>query len=288
MSTPHLCTPNGLCLPKLGQGTWAMGEDPMQRQQEIRALQTGFELGLNLVDTAEMYADGESERVVAQAIGGMRGQREETFLISKVHPKHASHADTLRACFQSLKRLGTDYLDLYLLHWRDESKQIPLSETIGALEQLVREGAIRGWGVSNFSPQDMEDLKNVPAGQNVQTNQVLYNLTRRGIEHDLLPQSQKDKLPIMAYSPIEQGRLLQDSALSVLSEVARPKQATPAQIALAWVLHQTGVVAIPKTSRPERVKENMVALEIQLSPDDLAVLDQHFPAPKEAVPLETI
>ncbi|GMA14487.1 aldo/keto reductase [Deinococcus metallilatus] len=269
----------GQPVPVLGQGTWMMGERPERYREELYVLQLGLDLGMTLIDTAEMYGNGASERLVGEAI---RGRRDEVFLVSKVLPSHATRPGTVQACQQSLGWLGTDYLDLYLLHWRGP---VPLEETVEALEGLKASGQIRAWGVSNFDPQDMRELSRVPGGEQVATDQVLYNLTRRGIEVDLLPECQAQGLPVMAYSPVEQGRLLRQP---VLQEVARRHGATPAQVALAWVLRQPGVIAIPKASREEHVRENRAAVDVRLSEEDLAQLDRAFPAPMRPVPLEML
>ncbi|WP_272975905.1 aldo/keto reductase [Deinococcus geothermalis] len=283
MTEPHQELPRvslgGQLVPVLGQGTWMMGERPERFREELSALQLGLDLGMTLMDTAEMYGNGVSERLVGEAI---RGRRDEVFLVSKVLPSHASRAGTVQACHRSLRRLGTDYLDLYLLHWRGS---VPLEETVEALEGLKASGEIRAWGVSNFDPADLRDLRRVPGGEGVATDQVRYHLTRRGIELALLPESQARRLPVMAYSPVEQGRLLRQP---VLQEVARRHGATPAQVALAWVLRQPGVIAIPKASREVHVRENRAAVEVVLDAADLAQLDRAFPAPTRAVPLEML
>ena len=271
--------PSGAAVPVLGQGTWHMAEEPRLRDQEIAALRSGLDLGLMLIDTAEMYADGGAEELVGEAIAG---RRKEVFLVSKVLPSHATGSGTIAACERSLRRLATDWLDLYLLHWRET---VPMDETIVAFESLMRSGTIRYWGVSNFDLSDMEELIELPGGAAVQTNQVLYNLARRGIEYDLLPWCRERGLPIMAYSPVEQGRLLDHSTLQLLAE---QHSATPAQIALAWVLRQQGVIAIPRASKPEHVQENRAALEIHLTESDLDVFDRAFPPPNKPVPLEML
>src|SRR5882762_8630720 len=263
--------PSGEAVPVLGQGTWHLAEDPSRRADEIAALRLGLDLGLTLVDTAEMYADGGSEELVGEAIDG---RRDEVFLVSKVLPSHATRSGTVRACKQSLRRLGTDRLDLYLLHWRGRT---PLSETVAGFRDLVADGLIRHWGVSNFDVDDMTELFSVPNGSEVSTNQVLYNLAHRGIEYDLLPWCQSRSIPIMAYSPIQQGRLLRNRSVM---EVAKRHGATPAQIALAWVLRQDHVIAIPKAGTVDHVRQNRDALDIQLSALDLAALDSAFPPPK--------
>jgi diketogulonate reductase-like aldo/keto reductase len=260
----------------MGMGTWHMAENPARRQAEIAALRTGIEIGLTLIDTAEMYADGEAEVLVGEAIAG---QRDNVFLVSKVLPVHATYDKTILACRQSLKRLGTDRLDLYLLHWR---APVPLAETVLAFEELIRLELIRFWGVSNFDIHDMEELLSVPGGDAVQTDQVLYNLMRRGIEFDLLPELQDRGIPVMAYSPIEQGRLLPHP---VLNAIADRHDATAVQVALAWVLTRDGVNVIPRASTKEHVMQNRGAIELHLTEDDLRLLDETFPPPLSAQPL---
>ncbi|MEU6268613.1 aldo/keto reductase [Saccharopolyspora shandongensis] len=271
--------PGGQELPVLGQGTWGMGERRAQRAAEVAALQRGLDLGLGLIDTAEMYGSGGAEEVVGAAIAG---RRDEVFLVSKVYPHNAGRRDAVAACERSLRRLGTDQLDLYLLHWRGST---PLAETLDAFEQLRADGKIRHYGVSNFGPEDMSELFESELGRRSATNQVLYNLTRRGIELDLLPWCREQELPVMAYSPIEQGRLLSEPALR---RVAERHSVTPAQIAIAWVLAQDGVCAIPKAATVAHVEQNRAALDIELSAADLAELDAGFPAPPHPVPLEIL
>jgi diketogulonate reductase-like aldo/keto reductase len=271
--------PSGEKVPVLGQGTWHMGEDPKKRAHEIAALRLGIKYGMTLIDTAEMYGDGAAEELIGEAI---EGRRKEVFLVSKVLPQHATRIGTIDACERSLLRLGTDHLDLYLLHWRGSA---PLEETLAGFADLKRAGKIRYWGVSNFDTADMEELVSLPGGREVATNQVLYNLTRRGIEYDLLPWCEQRNIPIMAYSPIEQGRLLNDP---VLAAIAALHNATPAQVALAWVLRRDRTIAIPKAGTPEHVKENREALDIDLTEDDLAELDRAFPPPTSKQPLEMI
>ncbi len=263
----------------LGQGTWNMAEDPARRRDEIAALQLGLDLGLALVDTAEMYADGASEELVGEALGG---RRDEAFLVSKVLPSNAGRRGTIEACERSLKRLRTDRIDLYLLHWRGG---VPLAETIAAFDHLVQAGKIRHWGVSNLDRQDMAELVGLPGGSGVATDQVLYNLTRRGIEHDLEPWCRERTIPIMAYSPVEQGRMLSHTALA---KVGARHGATPAQVALAWILRRPGMIAIPKAGRAEHVRENRAALDLTLTHTDLADLDRSFPPPRGARPLEML
>lgn len=267
--------PDGTQVPALGQGTWMMGEDSTKRAAELAALRAGIDLGLTLLDTAEMYADGESERLVGEAI---RGQRAQVFLVSKAYPQNASRQQLPQACEASLQRLGTDYLDLYLLHWRG---RVPLAETVEAMERLVAAGKIRRWGVSNLDTADMQELF-AAGGAACATDQVLYNLTRRGPEHDLLPWLVARQMPVMAYSPVEQGRLLGHQQLQ---ELAVRLGATPAQVALAWVLHQDHVMTIPKAGQVVHVQENRAAADLALSPTDLAALDAAFPRPRQRQPL---
>jgi diketogulonate reductase-like aldo/keto reductase len=266
-------------VPALGQGTWNMGDDPARRHEELEALRLGVELGMTLIDTAEMYGDGRAESLVGEAIAG---QRDKVFLVSKVLPTNASRKGVARSCEASLKRLKTDRLDLYLLHW---SGTQPLGETVRGFEDLLAAGKARSWGVSNLDLQEMRKLVALPGGKACATNQVLYNLSRRGIEFDLLPWSQKRGIPIMAYSPVEQGRILRNKALK---EVAKHLDATPAQVALAWVLRQKGVVAIPKAGTVAHVRENRAALELRLGVKDLAELEREFPPPRGPAPLEVI
>ncbi|MCA0034262.1 aldo/keto reductase [Mesorhizobium sp. B263B2A] len=271
--------PSGEAIAVLGQGTWKMGEDIRRRGDEVAALKLGLDLGVTLIDTAEMYASGGAEEVVAEAIAG---RRAEVFLVSKVLPSNASRAGVQRACENSLKRLATDRIDLYLLHWPGS---VPLAETVEAFEALKKAGKIRHWGVSNFDIEEMEDLAGLPDGGNVQTNQVLYNLVRRGLEFDLAPWSRKRGIPLMAYSPVEQGALARNARLDA---VAARHGATAAQIALAWVMQQDGVIAIPKASSQEHVRQNFAALEIKLTREDLADLDRAFPPPTRKRGLEMI
>jgi diketogulonate reductase-like aldo/keto reductase len=271
--------PSGETIPILGQGTWHMAEDPRRRKDEIAALRAGIDLGLTLIDTAEMYADGETEALVGEAI---EGRRSEVFLVSKVLPENATERGTIAACERSLGRLRTNYLDLYLLHWRGS---VPLKATLEAFSVLIAAGKIRHWGVSNFDVDDMDDLWDTPGGWTVSTNQVLYNLTRRGAEYRLMPWCRRHGIPIMAYSPVEQGRLLGHPALRRAAERHR---ATPAQIALAWVLRQDGVIAIPKAATVDHVHENRRALDLELTEQDLAALDRAFAPPTRALPLEVL
>jgi diketogulonate reductase-like aldo/keto reductase len=277
-AVPTTTLPSGDAVPVLGLGAWMMGEHVRHKKDEVNALRLGLDLGMNLIDTAELYASGGSERVVAEAIAG---RRDEVFLVSKVLPHNATRKGTIAACEQSLKRLNTDRLDLYLLHWRES---VPLKETLDGLTALVRDGKIRNWGVSNFDVDDMEELLKLPGGDKVATNQVMYNLRRRGIEFALLPWSRQRNIPIMAYSPLDQGHLMRSSELM---HIAERHSATPAQIALAWTIRQPGVFAIPKSSRESHVRDNHKALTIRLKDDDLAELDRHFRPPTMKKPLES-
>ena len=270
--------PSGQTVPVLGQGTWELGEDSRRRADELAALRLGLDLGMTLIDTAEMYGGGLAEELVAEAI---KGRHDEVFLVTKVLPQHSSARATIAACEGSLRRLQTERIDLYLLHWRGNT---PLEETLHAFESLVGEGKIRYWGVSNFSLQDMEELVSIAGGTTVATNQVLYNPTRRGIEWDLLPWCKQQDIPVMAYSPIEQGRLLSHPALR---RIADRHEATTAQIALAWVL-RSGVIAIPRTGKPSHVRDNRAAWDIILTGQDVAELDRAFPPPKAKRPLEML
>jgi diketogulonate reductase-like aldo/keto reductase len=274
----YVTLPGGERVPALGQGTWMMGEKPGRRSAELEALRTGIELGMTLIDTAEMYGDGASEDLVGEAIAG---KRDGLFLVTKAYPQNASRQRLPVACENSLGRLGTDRIDLYLLHWRGG---VPLAETAQAMERLKDEGKIRHWGVSNLDRDDMAELVSA-GGENCVTDQILYNLGRRGPEHDLLPWVAGRGMTAMAYSPVEQGRLL---AHPDLAELAQRHGATPAQLALAWVLRQEGMIAIPKAGTPAHVAENSGSLDIVLTPKELAALDRLFPPPTRATPLEMI
>ena len=271
--------PAGDDVPVLGQGTWGMGERSAHRIAEVAALRLGVDLGMTLIDTAEMYGDGGAEEVVGEAISG---RRDAVFIVSKVLPSHASRRGVAAACEESLRRLRTDRIDLYLLHWRLGT---PLAETVAGFEALKGAGKIRHWGVSNFDTADMIDLAGVADGRNAQTNQVLYNLTRRGIEYDLLPWCRDRAIPVMAYSPVEQGALADDERLA---KVADRHGASRSQIALAWVLRQDGVIAIPKASRADHVRDNRAAHDIRLTPADLQELDRAFRPPTTKQPLEML
>jgi len=262
--------PAGERVPAFGLGTWYMGDDPGKRAEEVAALRLGLELGATLIDTAEMYADGEAEAVVGEAIAG---RRDEVFLVSKVYPHNATRRNTAAACERSLRRLRTDRLDLYLLHWRGG---VALAETMDALAALQKAGKIRHYGVSNLDLADMREVWDVPGGRGVQMNQLLYNLSRRGIEWDLLPWQRERHIPVMAYSPLEQARLVRNAKLGGF---ARRHGMTPAQAALAWLLANDDVIVIPKSSNRERLKENLGALAVILTRDQLVELDRIFPPP---------
>ncbi len=276
---PQTQLPSGETVPAFGLGTWRMAESRSRRADEIAALRQGFELGLTLIDTAEMYASGGAEELVAEALGD---HRKELFLVSKVLPENASRKGTQTACERSLKRLKTDHIDLYLLHWPGSH---PLSETVAGMRALVDAGKIRHWGVSNLDLDDMKALVSLDGGQGCATNQVLYNLSRRGIEHDLLPWQRQRKMPLMAYSPIEQGRLVRHGTLKA---IATRHGATPAQVALAWFLRQERVITIPKAGTAEHARENYASLGLTLKPQDLDELDRAFPPPKSAQPLSML
>jgi diketogulonate reductase-like aldo/keto reductase len=277
MTMRQIKLPNGDAVPVLGQGTWKMGESRGRRKDEVAALSLGLDLGMTLIDTAEMYAEGGAEEVVAEAI---KGRRREVFIVSKVYPHNAGRSGVAAACERSLKRLKTDRIDLYLLHWRGG---IPLGETVAGFEDLLAAGKIRAFGVSNFDASDMRELHQLTGGRAAASNQVLYNLKHRGIEFDLLPWAAAEGLPIMAYSPLEIGPLARAAGLK---RIAERHGASPAQIALAWVLRQPGVLTIPKASRENHVRENRAALDLALSPADLAELDALSPPPRRSGPLE--
>jgi diketogulonate reductase-like aldo/keto reductase len=264
----------------LGQGTWQLGDRPANRQQEISALRAGIELGLTLIDTAELYGSGASEELVAEAIAG---RRDQVFLVTKVLPSNATNRRKIVAsCEASLRRLRVEHVDLYLLHWRSGEDLVAAVDTFNELAQA---GKIRYWGVSNFDVDDLEELRVIPGGDRVTCNQVLYNVTRRGIEFDLLPAARAWRMNVMAYTPIEQGRILGNAALK---QVAERRGATPVQVALAWVLRQHSVIAIPRASSLERVKENAAAADIALTDADLRDIDAAFPPPKKKRSLEMI
>jgi diketogulonate reductase-like aldo/keto reductase len=271
--------PSGERVPALGQGAWRMGENQAARAEEIATSRLGLDLGLTLIDTAEMYGEGRAEELIGEVI---EGRREEVFLTSKVYPHNASREGAVAACERSLKRLRTDYIDLYLLHWRG---RVPLTETMEGFMGLHQAGKIRYYGVSNFERADMQELWSVPGGSGIAANQLLYNLTRRGIEHGLVPWLREQHVPIMAYSPIEQARLIRNPTLV---DFAQANGMTPAQAALAWLLSHEDVIAIPKTSRRERLKENVGALDHHLTAAQLEELDRLFPAPTRPDRLEML
>ena len=271
--------PSGERVPALGLGTWHLGEDPDLHAQEVATLRHALDLGVTLIDTAEMYGEGLAEQLIGEAL---QGRRDEVFIVSKVYPHNASFYRLPVACANSLYRLKTDRIDLYLLHWRGS---VPLHETVAGFRALQEAGKIRYWGVSNFDVDDMNELWSVDGGTDVTTDQILYNLTRRAPEWALLPWLRQHRIPIMAYSPIEQARLLKNRKLV---QFAKRYGMTPAQAALAWLLTNDDVIAIPKTSSPERLEENVAALNIKLTADQLAELDKYFPPPDGPRPLEML
>lgn len=276
--------PGAPALPAIGQGTWYMGEQPTRRRDEVHALQAGIDLGLTLIDTAEMYADGGAEKVVGEAIDG---RRDSVFLVSKVYPWNAGGQRAIAACEASLRRLNTDYLDLYLLHWRGD---IPFEETVAVMETLKQQGKIRRWGVSNLDVDDMQELLGVKGGEDCATNQVLYHLASRGIEHALLPWCQQKSIPVMAYCPLAQAGRLRDGLFNhpLLNQLAAEKGVTVAQLLLAWVISHEAVMAIPKAGSLAHVRENAAALAIELSRDEINQLEKAFPAPGRKTPLEMV
>jgi diketogulonate reductase-like aldo/keto reductase len=271
--------PDGRDVPVLGLGTWRMGEDRRRKADEVAALKLGLDLDMTLIDTAEMYGSGGSEEVVREA---MAGRRNGVFLVSKVMPQNASRGGTVSACEASLERLGVGQIDLYLLHWRG---RFPLADTVEAFQRLKADGKIGGWGVSNFDAEDLDELAALRAGNHVQANQVLYNLQSRGIEYDLVPRQQRDGVPLMAYSPVGQGELARNRRLA---GVAARHGATAAQVALAWTMRHGHVIAIPKATALEHVRENRAAADLTLTDADLAELDTVFPPPSRKRPLEMI
>lgn len=266
-------------MPRLGSGTWHMGESPGRRAGEVAALRLGLDLGATLIDTAEMYADGGAEKVVGEAI---RGRRSEAFVVSKFYPHHAGRASLFASCDASLARLGIERLDCYLYHWRGS---VPLAETVAALGELVVAGKIASWGVSNFDVDDLEELLAVPGGEQVAANQVLYNLARRGVEFDLLPWCAQRGIDVMAYSPLDEGRLLGNIALA---SIATRLAASLAEVALAWVLRQPNVAAIPKAARVEHVRANRRSADLSLDAQALSELDRAFPPPRRKTALAMI
>lgn len=270
---------DGTTVPALGQGTWEMGDDPAWRDEEQQALERGIDLGMTLIDTAELYGDGRAERLVGEVIAG---RRDEVFIVSKVRPENASEMKMMLSCEKSLERLGIDRIDLYLLHWEG---RVPLEETIDAFRELIDEGMIARWGVSNLDLRTMERLMEIDGAEDCASNQLLYNLGSRGVEFDLLPWMQARDMPMMAYSPLGRGGLLEHP---LIVDIADRHSASPAQVALAAVLRNDGIIAIPKASNVEHVEANADALEIQFDLEDLERLDQAFPPPAQETPLEMI
>ncbi len=270
----YVTLPDGEQVPCLGIGTWRMGENGRKRRSEIEAVRTAIELGLTLIDTAEMYGEGGAEEVVAEAVAD---RRRDVFIVTKVHPRNASGANTIAACERSLKRLRSDVIDLYLLHWRSS---VPLEETVGAFRRLQKDGKIRHWGVSNFDVGDMAELMQIDGG--CAANQVMYHLGARGIEFDLLASLKEAGVPMMAYSPLAAGDILENKTVN---EIAESRGVSPATVALAWVLRQEQVMAIPKTSKKARVKEFRDALDLTLNVYELQGLDKAFPVPEKRTPL---
>lgn len=277
-NVPVATLPGGEKVAALGQGTWNMGDSSRRRKEEVAALKLGFDLGMTLVDTAEMYASGGAEEVIAEAIAG---RRDEIFIVSKVMPQNASRRGTIAACEKSLKRLKVDSIDLYLLHWPGSS---PFSETLEGFTALTNSGKIRYWGVSNFDQREMEEVIALSGGGAVATDQVMYNLNRRGIEFSLTGWCEKHHIPIMAYSPLDQGKLLRSPAVE---NIADRHSATAAQVALAWVLRQTNMIVIPKAGSEAHVRENYGALKVRLDAQEMAELDRAFPPPGRKKPLES-
>jgi diketogulonate reductase-like aldo/keto reductase len=274
--TPSVTLPSGATMPAFGLGTWRMGNERSRRKQETDAIAHAIDIGYPMIDTAEMYGEGVAEEAIADALVGRK--RDAIYLVSKVYPHNASKLGTVAACERSLKRLKTDRIDLYLLHWRG---QHAFTETLEGFERLRRDGKIKDYGVSNFDRDDMEEWVALDGGR-CGTNQVMYNLARRGIEYDLVPWQRRHRIPVMAYSPLDQGPLLRHAALKTIAE---RHNATPAQIALAWLLRQEGMVAIPKSADRARVAENFGALKVKLTEADLADLDRAFPPPKRKTSL---
>jgi diketogulonate reductase-like aldo/keto reductase len=276
---PQVTLRNGEHVPALGQGTWHMGEDRRRAAEEAAALKLGIDLGMTLIDTAEMYGSGGAEEVVAEAA---KGRRDRLFIVSKVLPYNASQKGVVEACERSLRRLKTDRIDLYLLHWRGS---VPLAETLAGFARLQRDGKIRHHGVSNFDLDDMQEWVALPGGEDVAANQILYNLSSRGPEWELIPWCRERRIAIMAYTPLGQGSMLQHKALA---EIAARHGATPAQVALAWLLSKEGTMVIPKATRPEHVRENRGALDVRWTADDLVAIDRAFPPPKGGTALGMI
>lgn len=280
-NTRTIALPGGGEVPALGLGTWFMGERTSEHEREVAAVQYAMERGIRLIDTAEMYGSGGAENVVGAAIKNTNVPREELIIVSKVLPSNAHYEDALKACDNSLRRIGTDYIDLYLLHWRGAA---PFQETVDAFKELQSSGKIRHFGVSNLDSSDMEEWCRCSGGDELVTNQILYNLSRRGVEWDLIPNCRKRDVPVMAYSPLEQGRL----GAPVLTQIAERHGVSPLQIALAWVLAQDNVIAIPKAVNHRHIDQNIAALGIALNADDFALLDETFPPPDGPSHLEML
>lgn len=278
--------PDGTPVPRIGQGTWQMGDRPECRAAELESLRWGIRNGLTLLDTAEMYGDGRSEELVGEAIRGM--EREKLFLVSKVMPGNATRAAIGASCDASLRRLGVEYLDLYLLHW--PSPKVPLEETVYGMQELVRCGKIRRWGVSNFEVSDMEALMKLPGGGDCAVNQVMYHLGSRGVEFDLLPWLRRHKIPLMAYCPLAQAGSLRREMLESpeVQQTARSHGITPVQVLLAFLMAVPDVLAIPKAASPEHVRANRAAADVVLTPEELALLDRRFPAPDHYTELDML
>jgi len=284
MNAKTVLFPNGRRVPAIGQGTWFMGEKASEFHSEVSALQLGIDLGMTLIDTAEMYADGGAERVVGEAIAG---RRDQVYLVSKVYPQNAGGDKAIKACEQSLQRLDTDTLDLYLLHWRGS---IRLEETVRAMESLQQAGKIRHWGVSNLDTADMQELWHVSGGEACMTDQVLYHAASRGVEYDLLPWCREHEVPIMAYCPLAQAGQLRHEVLHhpVMQQLARARGVSSAQIALAWVTRFDNIIAIPKAVQQDHVRDNAAALTLKLNPEEIALIDQAFPTPAQKTPLDIV
>ncbi len=276
---------DGSAIPVLGQGTWFMGEDISVRDQEIAALQYGIDKNMTLIDTAEMYGSGGAELVVGEAIKGR--DRSKLYIVSKVYPHNAGRDNIFHACRASLKRLGTDYIDLYLLHWRGS---VPLAETVACMEELVAQGKIKRWGVSNFDTAHMKELWQIKDGNKCVVNQVLYHLGSRGIEYDLLPWMEKNKVATMAYCPLAQAGKLRKGLLNNtgVKSVAKKHEITPAQVLLAFILNRKNMIIIPKASSQHHIDENANVLDIRLDKDDLDVLNEHYPAPSRKMHLDIV
>ncbi|KAG5497729.1 hypothetical protein JKF63_03995 [Porcisia hertigi] len=286
MSLRHVTRlPDGTAVPALGQGTWRMGDNPERRASEVAALRAGIAAGMTLIDTAEMYGNGRSERLVAEAI--KETPRDKLFIVSKVLPSNASRSRIFRSCYASLRNIGTDYLDLYLLHWRGD---VPLSEAVSCMEELVQSGKIRRWGVSNFDVSDMKELWRVPSGKKCAVNQVLYHLGSRGIEYDLIPWHAQHNVPVMAYCPIAQAGELKPALYTsnAVQNVAARHSATVTQVLLAFVLHSGQVMAIPRSGSPAHTMENAAADDIELTDVDMAELNAAFPAPTHKTCLDVV